>query len=112
MRLLEFGRNTPFFWLGCLLVTIGVLLHLPMYWMARDMGFVLAGMPMGADMMWGMAAIIAGVGLAGWGLLPRTAAPLPGAPEVETIAPPEDAPLSRAHVGMMVLLAIALVIDI
>ena len=32
--------------------------------------------------------------------------------DLETIAPPEDAPLTKAHIGMAVLLAVALVIDI
>lgn len=112
MRLLEYGRNTPSFWLGCLLVTAGVALHLPMYWMARDTGFVLAGMPMGAEMLWGMAAIIGGVALAGYGLLPRDLPRRADSDAVETIAPPEDAPLTRAHAGMAGLLAVALVIDI
>ncbi|HEX7061006.1 MAG TPA: MFS transporter [Woeseiaceae bacterium] len=112
MRLLEYGRNTPSFWLGCLLVTVGVALHLPMYWMARDSGFVLAGMPMHADMYLGMAAILAGVALAGYGLLPRGVPPRRDDGVVETIAPPEDAPLTKAHLGMAALLAVALIIDI
>ena len=39
-------RGVWAFGLGCLGVTIGVLLHLPMFWMGRSNGFVLAGMPM------------------------------------------------------------------
>jgi hypothetical protein len=39
---------------GCLAVTAGVLLHLPMYWMGRHTGFRLAEMPMDAEMLWGM----------------------------------------------------------
>ncbi len=41
----------PHFWFfvaGCVAVTAGVVLHLPMFWMGRDMGFRLAGMPMDA----------------------------------------------------------------
>ena len=34
------------FVLGVVAVTIGVLLHLPMFWMGRDMGFRMVGMPM------------------------------------------------------------------
>lgn len=80
-------RHAWAFWLGCLLVTAGVLLHLPMYWMGRNMGFHLAGMPMGAGMMWGMVLIVGGVGLAALGLLPRVVAD-PG--PVSVIAPPEE----------------------
>ena len=32
------------FWVGCLAVTAGVILHLPMFLMAKDMGWRLAGM--------------------------------------------------------------------
>ena len=110
--LLKDGRNTPAFWLGCALVTVGVVLHLPMYWMGRHNGFVLVGMPMDAEMLWGMLAIVVGVGFAGYGLLPRTAPRRSSATDVETIAPPEDAPLTKAHWGLATLLAIALIIDI
>jgi putative MFS transporter len=97
------------FWLGCLVVTVGVVLHLPMYWMGRDMGFHLVGMPMDAGMMWGMALIVGGIGLAAFGLLPRVAGL---SDETAVIAPPEDAPLTPAHWGMCALLALALIIDI
>ena len=66
-------RNALAFWLGSAVVAIGVLLHLPMFWMARNMGFMLAGMPMDAGMLWGMALIVAGIGLATHGLLPEGA---------------------------------------
>lgn len=112
MRLLEHGRNTPSFWLGCLLVTAGVLLHLPMFLMARDSGFALAGMPMDAGMLWGMAAIVAGIVLAAYGLLPQRLPARHASAELETIPPPEDAPLTKAHWGMAALLAIALIVDI
>ena len=59
------------FMAGVAAVTVGVLLHLPMFWMGRDMGFRLVGMAMDPGMIAGMGLIGAGVGLAGWGLLPR-----------------------------------------
>jgi putative MFS transporter len=102
-------RNLWAFWLGCLLVTLGVVLHLPMYWMGRSMGFHLAGMAMDAGMMWGMAAIVVGVGFAGFGLLPATV--VEDEPS-EIVAPPDDAPLTRAHWILCGLLALALIIDI
>lgn len=110
--LLKDGRNTAAFWLGCALVTIGVVLHLPMYWMGRHNGFVLAGMAMDAEMLWGMATILIGVGFASYGLLPSKLPARHPQAEVETIAPPEDAPLTKAHWGLAVLLAVALIIDI
>lgn len=108
--MLQSRRNAWAFWLGCAVVTAGVLLHLPMYWMGRDMGFRLSGMAMDAPMMWGMAAIVVGIGLTGFGLLPARFDA--GADSADVIAPPEDAPLTRAHWGMMALLALALIVDI
>lgn len=101
-------RRLAAFVLGCIAVTAGVLLHLPMYWMGRFDGFRLADMSMDAGMLWGMAAILAGSVLAAWGLLP--AGPLRG-PRVD-VAPPEDAPLGRGHWRLMGVLTAALVIDV
>jgi MFS transporter, putative metabolite:H+ symporter len=103
-------RSLLAFWLGCAAVTGGVLSHLPMLLMGRHNHYVLAGMPMGAGMIWGMFAIVAGVALAGYGLLPLTPASARG--NIEPIAPPENAPLSARHWMVAGLLALALVIDI
>ncbi|MDH4124797.1 MAG: MFS transporter [Gammaproteobacteria bacterium] len=103
-------RNAQAFWLGTVIVTAGVLLHVPMFLMARQMGYRMAGMPMDAGMIWGMWLIIGGVALAAWGLLPKTH---PDASRViERIAPPEDAPLTRTHWWIASLLCLALIIDI
>jgi len=102
-------RHAWAFWLGCLIVTAGVALHLPMYWMGRHMGFRLVGMPMDAGMWWGMALILVGIAFTAFGLLPAHKgddAPL------EVLAPPEDAPLTGAHWGMCALLSVALIVDI
>jgi putative MFS transporter len=80
-----------------------------MYWMARGMGFHLAGMSMDAGMLVGMGLILAGCALAAFGLLPRVEA---DAEPVTVIAPPEDAALTPAHWMMCALLALALVVDI
>jgi putative MFS transporter len=86
-----------------------VVLHLPMYRMARHMGFHMAGMAMDAGMLWGVAAIVGGIGLAGFGLLPASV--VEEAPS-EIVAPPDDTPLGPAHWGLCVVLALALIIDI
>lgn len=100
------------FLLGVALVTAGVLLHVPMFLMGRDMGFRLHGMPMGADMYWGMAAIVVGTGVAAYGLLPRNVAQQRAASQEIVITPPEDAPLTWAHWRLLSVLTIALVIDV
>ena len=97
------------FWGGSAMVTAGVVLHLPMFWMGRMTGFRLAGMPMSRGMLLGMALIIFGIAASAYGLLPS--------PHHEdnthfSIAPPEDAPLTKAHWIQIVLLAVALVIDV
>ena len=103
-------RSTAIFLAGCALVTLGVVLHFPMYWMAKDMGFVLSGMPMDPKMYVGMALIVIGIIAAGYGLLPRT--PVAEIDDAEIFVPPEDAPLTRAHWLLMSALAVGLIIDI
>ena len=58
------------FGLGCVAVTAGVVLHLPMFIAARAMGYRMAGMPMDTEMLIGMALIVGGVAVAAYGLLP------------------------------------------
>ena len=102
-------RHALAFWCGSVMVSIGVLLHVPMLWMGRNTGYRLAGMPMGTGMYVGMALIVLGVIAAGYGLRPRR-----GSERViyGSVAPPEDAPLTQAHWIQMGLLALALVIDV
>lgn len=103
-------RSSFAFWSGCAFVTVGVVLHLPMFFiMGRSSGYVLAGMPMDTGMLYGMALIVAGIVMAGYGLLPRTT---DGQLAIEAIAPPEDSPLTRAHWGIAALIGLALIIDI
>jgi MFS transporter, putative metabolite:H+ symporter len=102
-------RHALAFWCGSVMVSIGVLFHMPMLWMGRNTGYTLAGMPMGTGMYVGMALIVLGVVAAGYGLRPRR-----GSERViyGSVAPPEDAPLTQAHWIQMGLLALALVIDV
>ena len=105
-------KNSWAFIAGASAVTVGVCLHLPMFLMGRDMGFAMAGMPMGSDMLAGMALIIAGIALASYGLLPKHGhRHLDGAEQI-VVAAPEDAPLSPAHWRLMLVLVIALIIDV
>ncbi|WP_262408046.1 MFS transporter [Sphingopyxis sp. OPL5] len=100
------------FVLGVAAVTIGVLLHLPMFWMGRDMGFRMVGMPMDSGMIAGMYLIVAGIAVAAYGLLPRNLSQQIAASSRIAVSAPEDAPLSWAHWRLMGVLVIALVIDI
>lgn len=97
------------FWCGSLMVAVGVALHIPMFWMGRANGFRLAGMPVDAGMLAGMALIVLGVAAAAYGLLPRHESSL----AIEgSISPPEDAPLTKAHWIQIGLVGLALVVDI
>jgi MFS transporter, putative metabolite:H+ symporter len=102
-------RNALAFWIGSAVVSVGVALHLPMFWMARSSGFNMSGMPMDAGMLLGMALIVLGIAAAGYGLLPDHR---PTTGDLRSIAPPEDAPLTAAHWKLMGVLGVALVIDI
>src|ERR1041384_259721 len=110
----QFGdrRSAAAFWFGALIIAVGVGLHLPMFLMARDMGYMLAGMPMDASMLTGMALIVLGTGIAGFGLLPKGRPSFHHDGPLATIAPPEDAPLTSAHWRLMLVLSAALIIDI
>jgi putative MFS transporter len=100
------------FVVGVVMVTGGVLMHAPMFLMGRHNHFVLVGMPIGWDMVLGMAAIVVGCGIAAYGLLPRDIGTQLAASQDIVVTPPEDAPLSWPHWGLMGVLVIALVIDI
>jgi len=100
------------FALGVVAVTAGVLMHAPMFLMGRNNHFILSGMPIGWDMVLGMVAIVGGCAIAAYGLLPRDIGSQLAASQDIVVSPPEDAPLSRAHWGLMSVLVIALIIDI
>ena len=105
-------RGSWAFVLGVTAVMAGVLLHLPMFLMGRITHYRLYGMPIGADMIVGMGAIVAGVAIAAYGLLPRNIAQQLAASQDIVVSPPEDAPLTRAHWTLMAVLVVALIIDI
>ena len=106
-------RRGPWaFVVGVTAVTAGVLMHAPMFWMGRHNHFDLSGMPIGPDMIIGMVAIVGGLAIAAYGLLPNHVSRILSASEEIVVSPPEDAPLSRAHWTLMAVLVIALVIDI
>ncbi len=95
------------FWLGSAAVTLGVVLHLPMYLGARDMGYRVAGMPTDGPMMAGMALILVGLAATLHGLVPSLSH-VPTAVSSLRVKALDDARLSAAHVGLL-LVAMALV---
>ena len=100
------------FWVGVALVTAGVIAHLPMYIMGRSMHYRLAGMPMEMPMKVGMAAILVGLVVSLYGLIPRNAAVTAERVTRIRVSALDDAPLTAAHYGLLVTMMLAVTIDI
>jgi MFS transporter, putative metabolite:H+ symporter len=100
------------FWLGIAAVSTGVALHLPMYISARDMGYRLAGMPMDLSMKTGMALIIVGIALSGYGLVPRGAGAYPDRVAGVRVAALDEARIRPAHLALLAVMAVAVTIDV
>jgi|CXWL01.1.fsa_nt_gi putative MFS transporter len=99
---------------GVVLLTAGVLMHLPEFLSMAPMGYRMAGMPMSSLMVWGMAAIVLGLALSTHGLLPRWTAlrSLRSADARSYTRAMDDAPLRAAHWWLLFILGVALVIDV
>lgn len=104
-------RRTGLFWVGCAAISLGVLLHLPMYAHSLAGGHHMADM--GADpwMLFGMASIVAGIVAAFAGALPARRRTAPEGAERIRYEAPDSTPLSRAHVVTLLVLVLGLVID-
>lgn len=103
------------FWVGCLLVSLGVLAHGPMFWMGRHTGWQMVGMPMSTDMWIGMALIPMGLALSGWGLIPNQAAARArntGIEPAHFFQIADGVALNRAHWTLVTVLVIALAVDV
>ena len=103
------------FWLGCALLVAGVLAHVPMFLMGAPMHYHLAGMPMDATMLTGMAMIPLGLALAAWGLMPRIEQrrkTLQGAQGHIFFHVADGVPLNRAHWTLVLVLVVALAVDV
>jgi putative MFS transporter len=106
------GERAPYFWLGCLAISIGIVLHLPMLSHAHHMmDNRLAGMPMDPWMYLGMGLIVLGVPLACWGALPRQRA-RHGSDAGTSYEAPDSTPLTRWHAAVLAVLTLGLVIDV
>ena len=106
------GERSRYFWGGCLLISAGVILHLPMLVHAHHMaGNRLAGMPMDPWMGLGMLLILAGVPLACWGALPRRRVPH-GDSAGTSFEAADSTPLTRWHAAVLLVLTLGLVIDV
>lgn len=100
------------FWSGIVAVTSGVILHLPMYLHSAEMGYQLVGMPMDAAMIGGMVLILIGLVLSVIGLIPRHHELQPATARRVKVATMDSAPITRAHVALLAVMAAAVTIDV
>ena len=100
------------FWFGAACVTAGVVAHIPMYLMGKDMGYRLAGMPMDTAMIVGMGAIVVGFVASLYGLYPRNAEARAAAVSHLRVRALDDARLNWAHLGLLLTMALAVTIDV
>lgn len=110
-RELTFYRPTAF-WFGVIAVIAGVLAHLPMYLMGRQIGYRLVGMPMDATMVAGMVAIIVGLAASLYGLVPPATNDEARTGSRIRVAALDDVPLGPAHYRLLLAMALAVTIDV
>ena len=107
----NWGHRQTAFWSGCAAVTAGVLLHMPMYAESLHGGHHMSDMPMGWDMVGGMALIVLGVAAACYGALPARHRSLSEGHSAMRYEAPEETRLGRAHILTLIVLVVGLVID-
>jgi putative MFS transporter len=101
------------FWVGTLMLGAGVLAHIPMFMMAAPSGFKMVDMPVDGTMIAGMFLIVAGLILSVYGLFPRRDALTRGGGEPAiSLVSADNAPLTRAHGSLFIVLIVALIVDI
>lgn len=104
-------RSKSAFWVGFLAVSVGVALQLPMYINSADMGYRLAGMPMSTSMNIGMALVVIGLLITLYSLIPPTAVKENQEFDLQVRAL-DDAPINKTHVGLLIVMAIAITLDV
>src|ERR1051326_4230878 len=97
---------------GLTAVTVGVLLHLPFYYSARHDHYRLVGRTPDASMMFGMALIVIGLAATFYGLFPKLSTVSRGYVSRIKVRALDDAPISPAHIGLLVVMAAAITIDV
>jgi putative MFS transporter len=108
------GTSPILFWFGTIAVTVGVGFHIPMFLESASMSYRLAGMAIDPMMLVGMALIVIGTVVAGYGLSPKASEREPSRtiPDEFAQAGHEgEGKLTAAHWQLMTVLTFALIID-
>lgn len=100
------------FWVGTAAIVTGVSFHLPDFIAARSMRFQLAGMPMSALMLTGMALIVLGLAATAYGLFPVRGWKAPDASAEYQLHTMDNAKLGWQHWRLVIVLGVALVVDV
>jgi MFS transporter, putative metabolite:H+ symporter len=100
------------YWAGVLAVVTGVVLHLPMYYQGRDIGFRLVGMPVDLAMIAGMLLIVIGLAATVWGVIPRDHSDVLESDVHIRVRALDEVPINSAHVILMLVMAAAVTIDV
>lgn len=100
------------FWFGVLACSTGVVLHLPMYFSAHHMNYVMAGMKPDAAMITGMVLIAVGLAAVVYGLLPSRGSQIKKSAQSLRVTAIDDAPIRGQHIALLIVLAFAITIDV
>ena len=104
-------RSRSAFWVGFIAVSIGVALQLPMYINASSYGYRLVGHYMSTTMFFGMGMVMFGLLTTLYSLIPPKAAKESGEYNLKVRAL-DDAPINPTHVGLLLVMAIAITLDV
>lgn len=99
------------FWIGFLAVAIGVALQLPMYINSADMSYRMVGMPMSITMDVGMALVVVGLFATLYSLIPPSVT-MENSDYQLKIRALDDAPINFTHIGLLIVMAIAITLDV
>lgn len=97
------------FWGGLLAVTVGALLHLPMYFEAAEQGYELVGRSMDTAMTVGMPLLIGGFLLTLYSLIPGATESVGPTLRVRAM---DEVPLNATHVKLILVMVAAITIDV
>ncbi|HVV55407.1 MAG TPA: MFS transporter [Mucilaginibacter sp.] len=104
-------RSKGAFWIGFIAVALGVGFQLPMYINSASMGYRLVGMHMSLTMNIGMALVVAGLFTTLYSLVPASSAREHSDYNLRVKAL-DDAPINWTHIGLLVVMAIAITLDV
>jgi putative MFS transporter len=104
-------RSKGAFWIGFLAVAVGVVLQLPMYINSAGMGYKLVGMPMSTTMNIGMGLVVIGLFTTLYSLVPVAQVKVDDDYQLKVRAL-DDAPINLTHIGLLVVMAIAITLDV